>query len=86
MSESGWERPGDPKGFMPFAEAGDLAEPTAEWLSFKSLITSTAMDLLYPRANSRYLAIEYKDNLISPRLDPYESKGDGPKCSHRQPS
>ncbi len=72
----GYERPGDPEGFWPYARASQLPDGGRGFLGWRAIIPGYPADVLIP-GDSTHFAIEYKDNLLSPRLDPYWPKGDG---------
>lgn len=75
--ETGWERIGSTPDFLPFASDTDLDVSDPNWISFQSIITANRMDFFVPKG-TRFIALEYKDNLLSPQLDPYEQKSKGP--------
>ncbi|HWP35159.1 MAG TPA: hypothetical protein VNM66_06150 [Thermodesulfobacteriota bacterium] len=77
---TGYERPGDRAGFWPYATAAELPEGGVGFVSWRALNPIYPAEFFVP-GDSRYVAIEYKDNLISPRLDPFRPKGDGPSVA-----
>jgi hypothetical protein len=77
MGTTGFERPGDATGFWPYATTQQLPGAGAGFLAWRSIITFHGADVYVP-GSSTHVAIEYKDNLLSPKLDPRRPKGDGP--------
>jgi hypothetical protein len=74
---TGFERPGDATGFWPYATAGQLPDGGSGFLPWRALVPAYPADVYVP-GGTTHLAIEYKDNLWAPRLDPYRPKGEGP--------
>ncbi len=74
---TGFERPGDPAGFWPYATVDRLPDGGRGFVGWRAIVPAYPADVLIP-GDSTHLAIEYKDNLLSPRLDPRRPKGDGP--------
>jgi hypothetical protein len=77
FSHTGYERPGDSTGFWPYATASQLPDAGRGFLRWRSIVPAYRADIFIP-GDSSYFAIEYKDNLLSPRLDPRFPKEDGP--------
>lgn len=74
---AGYERPGDPEGFWPYASSGELPEGGKDFVRWRAIVPAYPADITIS-GTSTHVAFEYKDNLVSPRLDPYRPKGDGP--------
>ncbi len=74
---AGYERPGDAQGFWPYASADQLPDGGKGFIRWRAIVPTYPADVHVP-GTSTHVAFEYKDNLISPRLDPYRPKGDGP--------
>jgi hypothetical protein len=77
FSHTGYERPGDPTGFWPYAQSSQLPDAGAGFLRWRSLVPY-ALGAVFVPGDSTYFAVEYKDNLLSPRLNPRDPGGDGP--------
>lgn len=73
---TGFERPRDAAGFYPYAVLADLPDGGSGFLPWRALVPVYTAAFLVP-GTTTHVAIEYKDNLLSPRLDPYRPKGDG---------
>ncbi len=74
---TGFERPGDPGGFWPYARPEQLPDGGRGFIGWRAIVPAYPADIFVP-GDSAYVAIEYKDNLLSPKLDPRRPKGDGP--------
>lgn len=74
---AGYERPGDPEGFWPYASADELPDGGSGFVRWRAIVPTYPADIYVP-GTSTHVAFEYKDNLFSPKLDPYRPKGNGP--------
>ncbi len=74
---TGFERPGDAAGFYPYSTAAQLPQGGSGFLRWRAINPIYRGDVFIP-GSSTYFAVEYKDNLISPRLNPRDPRGDGP--------
>jgi hypothetical protein len=76
LGPTGFERPGDPAGFWPYAERSQLPDGGRGFVSWRAVLPGYPADVVIP-GTSTHVAIEYKDNLFSPRLDPRHGRLDG---------